>query len=142
MDTQFSEAKKHSYYINMGIKTLMEVNFSKVQTYIFYTRTKSNKQRPYQCVKCRYILEYTITHGIETDNLVVTIKQLHGDPLPSKDMIVQYIAVRCRIKQLYIYSIVKPQTIRGPNIKILFPLEQKAYSLLTQKFLRLIEKDL
>lgn len=88
MDTQFSEAKKHSYYINMGIKTLMEVNFSKVQTYIFYTRTKSNKHRPYQCVKCRYILEYTITHGIETDNLVVTIKQLHGDPLPSKDMIV------------------------------------------------------
>lgn len=39
MDTQFSEAKKHSYYINMGIKTFMEVNFSKVQTYIFYTRT-------------------------------------------------------------------------------------------------------
>lgn len=64
MDTQFSEAKKHSYYFNMGIKTFMEVNFSKVQTYIFYTRTKSNKQRPYQCVKCRYILEYTITHGI------------------------------------------------------------------------------
>lgn len=30
MDTQFSEAKKHSYYINMGIKTFMEVNFSKV----------------------------------------------------------------------------------------------------------------
>lgn len=60
MDTQFSEAKNHSYYINMGIKTLMEVNFSKVQTYIFYTRTKSNKHRPYQCVKCRYILEYTI----------------------------------------------------------------------------------
>lgn len=28
MDTQFSEAKNHSYYINMGIKTLMEVNFS------------------------------------------------------------------------------------------------------------------
>lgn len=84
MDTQFSEAKNHSYYINMGIKTLMEVNFSKVQTYIFYT----SKHRPYQCVKCRYILEYTITHGIETDNLVVTIKQLHGDPLPSKDMIV------------------------------------------------------
>lgn len=36
MDTQFSEANNQSYYINIGSKTLMEVNFSKVQTYLLH----------------------------------------------------------------------------------------------------------
>lgn len=30
MDIQFLEVKNYSYYINMGIKILMEVNFFKV----------------------------------------------------------------------------------------------------------------
>lgn len=36
MDTQFSEANNQSYYINIGSKTLMKVNFSKVQTYLLH----------------------------------------------------------------------------------------------------------